>query len=67
MSPFPEVARDAGRALGDCGADAESAFVEETARALAELSEEPPRREARARRGKVARREPERGPRPDGR
>ena len=65
MSPFPEVARDAGRALGDFGADAESALVEETARALAELSEEPPHREKRPGRRPDARREPEGAPRSD--
>ena len=49
MSPFDQAARDAGRALGDCGAAEESALVDEIAGMLAELEAEPkpPRRRPR--------------------
>jgi hypothetical protein len=49
VSPFARAARDAGRALGDCGAEEGSGLVEEIAELLAELEAEPtpPRRRAR--------------------
>jgi hypothetical protein len=50
VSPFERAARDAGRALGDCGAEEGSALVAEVARRLAELEAEPKPTRRRARR-----------------
>jgi hypothetical protein len=54
VSPFDQAARDAGRALGDCGAAEESAFVDEIAGTLAELEAEPkPTRSSRRRKSEA--------------
>jgi hypothetical protein len=54
VSPFDQAARDAGRALGDCGAEEGSALVEEVARMLAELKAEPkPTRSSRRRKSET--------------
>ena len=41
MKPFAAAAREAGRALGDIGAEEGSAWIDEVAETLAELDSDP--------------------------
>jgi hypothetical protein len=53
VKAFEEAARDAGRALGDCGAGEETPLAGEIARALADLAAEPRRRGAARRKSEI--------------
>lgn len=63
MRLFEEVARDAGKAIGDCGGDPAGALVLDVARRLAELAGEPgPPRKRRLRRRREGPASASRGP-----